>query len=764
MITGVSGSGKSTIAFDILFAEGQRRYLESLNAYARQFVQPAARPDVDAVLGIPPTVAIEQRSSRGGHKSTVGTLTEIHHFLRLLFVKLGIQHCPDCGTAIEAQTAEAILARLMRDYRGQRIRLYAPLVSARKGYYTELARWCAARGFTRLRVDGALLPTDPWPRLDRFREHDIALPLDEQTVDPARETELRTALEEALAYGKGVVHVERVRRGGRSEETVFSTLRACAGCGRSFPEPDPRLFSYNSRHGWCTGCHGTGLRGVTDAEGEEARDEETAATAETCPQCEGKRLRPEALAVRFQNRSIADYAALPVSRAATLFDGLRLRGRDAEIARDILVELRARLSFLARVGLSYLALDRGAPTLSGGEAQRIRLAAQLGSSLRGVCYILDEPTIGLHPRDNRMLLDTLQELAARDNTLLVVEHDEETIRRAEHLIDIGPGAGVNGGKVVATGNLKALMRCRESSPPHAVATAASSFMPRRAVNGKDRSGLLLLREVVFNNLRIPELHIPLGRLVCLTGVSGSGKSTLLRQVLHGNLQRLLGEHRPRGKRRPGTLLGCGELLGWESIERILEVDQTPIGLTPRSCPATYVGFWDDIRRLFADTAEARLRGYKASRFPSTSPAALRACEGQGVKKIAMNFLPDVRVACEVCGGARFSRETLAIHYRERDIGVLAMSVDEAEEFFIHHPRIHRAAAAAGCRSRLLTWGKPVPPCRAARHSAAGHRAGAGTPGRTVADGESGGGKARDKSVLYVSTSPRSGSIWPTSSA
>ncbi len=761
VITGVSGSGKSTIAFDILFAEGQRRYLESLNAYARQFVQPATRPDVDAVLGIPPTVAIEQRSSRGGHKSTVGTLTEIHHFLRLLFVKLGIQHCPDCGVAIQAQTAEEILARLMRDYRGQRIRFHAPLVSARKGYYTELARWCAARGFTHLRVDGELLPTDPWPRLDRFREHDIALPLGEQAVDPAREAVLRTALEEALAYGKGVLQVEHGKRGGRREETVFSTLRACSGCGRSFPEPDPRLFSYNSRHGWCPGCHGTGLRGVTDAEGEEAKNEEAAAAAETCPQCEGRRLRPEALAVRFQGRSIADYAAQPVSRAAALFDGLRLRGRDAEIARDILVELRARLSFLARVGLSYLALDRGAPTLSGGEAQRIRLAAQLGSSLRGVCYILDEPTIGLHPRDNRMLLDTLQELSARDNTLLVVEHDEDTIRRAEHLIDIGPGAGVNGGRVVAAGHIGALMRSRESLTGRMLAhPLRHPFMPRRTVHSKDRSGLLL-HDVALNNLRIPEVHIPLGRLVCLTGVSGSGKSTLLRQVLHGNLKRLLGEHRPRSKRRRGALQGCGELRGWEGIERILEVDQTPIGLTPRSCPATYVGFWDDIRRLFADTAEARLRGYKASRFSfNVAGGRCEACEGQGVKKIAMNFLPDVRVSCEVCGGTRFARETLAIHYRERNIGeVLAMSVDEAEAFFVHHARIHRALKLLqDVGLGYLTLGQPSPTLsggEAQRIKLVTELARV-RPAEQLPTARSGGNKARDKSVLYVLDEPTVG--------
>ena len=685
-ITGVSGSGKSTVAFDILFAEGQRRYLESLNAYARQFVQPAARPDVDAVLGIPPTVAIEQRTSRGGHKSTVGTLTEIHHFLRLLFVKLGVQYCPDCDVPIEAQSADGILARLMTDYRGRRIRLYAPLVSGRKGYYTELARWCAARGFAELRVDGKLLPTAPWPRLDRFREHDIALPCGEHPVDPRREGRLRQALDEALAYGKGVVHVASSGRGG--QERIFSTLRACPCCGRSFPEPDPRLFSYNSRHGWCPACHGSGLEGVTGEDGEEDAGKE--GSARRCPACRGQRLRPEALAIRFRERSIADYAALTVTASEQAFQRLKLRGREAEIARDIIAELRARLSFLSRVGLSYLTLDRGAPTLSGGEAQRIRLAAQLGSNLRGVCYILDEPTIGLHTRDNRMLLDTLAELAARDNTLLVVEHDEDTIRRADHIIDLGPGAGVNGGRVVAQGDLKTLMRSRESLTGRMLARPLRHpLMPRRPTDPKGGPALRL-EGIELNNLRGLDAVVPLGRLVCLTGVSGSGKSTLLRQVVHDNLHRLLAARRDR-RRRP-ALRGCRAVSGWEAVERVLEVDQTPIGLTPRSCPATYVGFWDEIRRLYAGTTEARLRGYGPGRFSfNVAGGRCEACAGQGMQRIEMSFLPDVRVDCDVCGGARFSAETLAVHYRGRSIGdVLAMSVDEATEFFAHHESVHRA--------------------------------------------------------------------------
>ncbi len=457
VITGVSGSGKSTVAFDILFNEGQRRYLESLNAYARQFVQPAARADVDAIYGIPPTVAIEQRTSRGGRKSTVATLTEVYHFLRLLFVKLGTQYCPDCDLPVEPQTAESLLAQLCKTHRNCDITLLAPLVAARKGYYTDLARWAASKGFDRLRVDGELRPTEPWPRLERYREHDIELPVGSLRVSTRNEAGLRALLLRALEFGKGVVMVQ-----APAGETVFSTRRACPGCGRSFEALDPRLFSYNSRHGWCEDCYGTGLR-LEGFDAEQTGEEIWwtdwwEGEAPACPGCAGRRLNPVALAVRYRDRSIADFTGQTVAAAGEFFEKLRLTGREADIARDILPELRSRLHFLADVGLSYLTLDRAAPTLSGGEAQRIRLAAQFGSNLRGVCYILDEPTIGLHPRDNRLLLDTLGRLEGKGNTIVVVEHDEDTIRRAEHIIDLGPGAGVNGGEVVAAGSVARLMK------------------------------------------------------------------------------------------------------------------------------------------------------------------------------------------------------------------------------------------------------------------------------------------------------------------
>jgi excinuclease ABC subunit A len=463
VVTGVSGSGKSTLAFDIIFNEGQRRYLESLNAYARQFVQPAARPDVDAIYGIPPTVAIEQRTSRGGRKSTVATLTEIYHFLRLLFQKLGTQFCPTCDVPIEPQTPATIAERLLKQHKGSRITLLSPLVVARKGYYTELAKWANARGYKHLRVDGEMIPTFQWPRLNRFKEHTIELPVATISVQKDNADSLERNVVKALDLGKGLVHVlDPDAR--KAKVQVFSVKRACPSCGTSFAELDPRLFSFNSKHGWCEGCFGTGVQ-LEDFDEEQSGEESAWVEAEgedgdavVCEICDGQRLNPIALHVKFRDRNIAELTRQAIDETVAFVGRLKLTKREGEIARDLMAEIKSRLAFLQRVGLGYLPLDRSAPTLSGGEAQRIRLAAQLGSNLQGVCYVLDEPTIGLHPRDNRVLLDALGELARNRNTLIVVEHDEDTIRRADHVIDLGPGAGVRGGQVVAAGNVAALMK------------------------------------------------------------------------------------------------------------------------------------------------------------------------------------------------------------------------------------------------------------------------------------------------------------------
>lgn len=682
VVTGVSGSGKSTLAFDIIFNEGQRRYLESLNAYARQFVQPAARPEVDAIHGIPPTVAIEQRTSRGGRKSTVATLTEIYHFLRLLYVKLGTQHCPDCNVPIEPQSPEAIAARIIEDFSGRTVDLLAPLVVARKGLYTDLAKWAGAKGYRELRVDGQRINVKPWPRLDRFKEHDIELPVARLGISARGEADLRSKLAEALQYGKGVV---QVLPQGAKHAIVFSTKRACPGCGASFAELDPRLFSFNSKQGWCTDCFGTGAQ-LEDFDAEQSGEEATwnewhPSEVATCEGCHGERLNPIARAVRFRDRSLGALTCQTVADTRKQFSKLKLSTRERAIARDLLAEIDSRLAFLERVGLGYLTLDRSAPSLSGGEAQRIRLAAQLGSNLRGVCYVLDEPTIGLHPRDNRILLDALGELAAHENTLLVVEHDEDTIRRADHVIDLGPGAGVRGGRIVGRGKVDELIANPDSITGRFLREPLRHpAQPHRPVVARTES--LLIEQATLHNLHGLDVRIPLGRLVAVTGVSGSGKSTLARDVLFTSASALVGK---TGKSAGAT--GCRGIRGLAAVDRVLEVDQTPIGKTPRSCPATYVGIWDDIRRIYAGTSEARLRGYGPGRFSFNTPGGrCDACEGQGVQTIEMSFLPDVKVGCDVCGGRRFNAETLAVTWRDRSIGdVLAMSIEDAAEFFASQP-------------------------------------------------------------------------------
>ncbi len=827
VVTGVSGSGKSTLAFDILFNEGQRRYLESLNAYARSIVQPAGRPEVDAVYGIPPTVAIEQRLSRGGRKSTVGTTTEVWHFLRLLFVKLGTQHCIHDGTPVAPQSLDSIAAQLMRNFRGQHIGLLAPLVMNRKGVYTELADWARPRGFTHLRVDGHFLPTTGFPRLDRFKEHTIELPVFSLDVTPESEPALRSALAAALQHGKGVLHVlsgldglrEAMAAGAPTASIgtlgVFSTLRACPLCSTSYAELDPRLFSYNSKHGWCPDCVGTGVklskeqRQVFD---DSVKDDDNKGREQTfveadvedladvvCPSCHGTRLNATARAVKFGLQLATDASANTTARAAiagvsitdlarlsvsdmrvwveTLQQLGRLSERESGIARDLIPEILGRLKFLEQVGLGYLTLDRGAPTLSGGEAQRIRLAAQLGSNLQGVCYVLDEPTIGLHARDNLMLLGALRHLSDQGNTLVVVEHDEDTIRHAEHIIDIGPSAGKRGGRLVAQGGVADLQNAADSQTGRYLLHAMRHpVQPRRLVNAFDliasgadaeRAGRqnyvnhevrasavqwgsdpnfsftppdkkakaskklgsdphftgqgeqtwITVKSATLHNLQAITVHVPLQRLVAVTGVSGSGKSTLARDVLLANVQTAVQKRSTKAGRdalQAGENIpwaGCDSVAGFEAVDRVLEVDQTPIGKTPRSCPATYIGFWDTIRKLFADTLEAKARGYAANRFSfNTGEGRCPSCEGQGIRTIAMSFLPDVKVLCETCKGARFNPETQAVTWRGKNIGdVLQMEVDEAVDFFAAMPVIaHPLQLLKDVGLGYLTLGQPSP--------------------------------------------------------
>ena len=759
VVTGVSGSGKSTLAFDILFNEGQRRYLESLNAYARSIVQPAGRPEVDAVYGIPPTVAIEQRLSRGGRKSTVGTTTEVWHFLRLLYVKLGIQHCIHDGAAVQPQNPDSIAAQLMRNFKGQHIGLLAPLVSNRKGVYTELADWARPRGFTHLRVDGDFLPTTGFPRIDRFKEHSIELPVASLDVLPSKETELREALTKALEHGKGVVHVlsdldglraammAGVSAVGIGRVQVFSTLRACPVCSTSYAELDPRLFSYNSKHGWCPDCVGTGVKLSKDQRkvfDDSVRDDDSKGREQTfaepeiedladtaCPTCQGTRLNATARAVSFGASpadgsggiGITELARMSVTEVRQWFEGLSLSGREAEIARDLVPEIKSRLEFLEEVGLGYLTLDRGAPTLSGGEAQRIRLAAQLGSNLQGVCYVLDEPTIGLHARDNQILLNALHKLGEKGNTLVVVEHDEDTIRRADHIIDIGPSAGKRGGRLVAEGSVADIQNAADSQTGRYLRDAirhplqARRLVPAPDPKAEHNGEWLTVHGADLHNLQDVTATLPLHRLVVVTGVSGSGKSTLARDVLLANVQAVViqrmtkaGRDADAAGKRPAWA-GCSSVDGYEVIDRVLEVDQTPIGKTPRSCPATYIGFWDTIRKLFADTLEAKARGYGPARFSfNTGEGRCPGCEGAGVRTIEMSFLPDVKVPCEVCHGARFNPETLAVSWRGKSIGdVLKMEVDEAVEFFASMPNIaHPLQLLKDVGLGYLTLGQPSP--------------------------------------------------------
>lgn len=724
VVTGVSGSGKSTLAFDLLFAEGQRRFLDSMSAYARQFVEQLARPDVDLIAGIPPTVSIEQRLAQGGGKSTVATVTEAHHFLRLLYARLGVPHCPDCRLPVQAQTRDQICERLREEARRHGpLVLLAPVIRLRKGFHTEVAVWAARHGYPEIRADGRLVSSGDPLRLDRFREHNVEvvtgrlkLSAKQAVVEgtgadsPAT---LQDLVDATLKLGHGIL----LALDQQGEVRTHSTERNCPGCGTSIPPLDPKMFSYNSPQGWCPRCRGFGElfylpdveRGARADAIEESWFDWMEGKREVCPECGGARLNPVARAVRLPWRSPAcgslgeqptleHWNAASVEAAGEWLAKVRLEGRDAAIARDIIPEIKERLKFLREVGLGYVQLGRAVTTLSGGEAQRIRLAAQLGSNLAGVLYVLDEPTIGLHARDNEMLLDCLDRLRERGNSLVVVEHDEATMRRADYIIDLGPGAGVEGGRLVAAGTLAEILRHKESLTGQWL--RASHRYPargqRRPVErpARKRGAVtethLVLAQANRHNLRDLTVAIPLGRFVAVTGVSGSGKSTLVRDCLLPALARALekGEG-DAGKDEPCITAGAA------ALRAVHEVDQSPIGRTPRSIPATYVGFFDFIRALFAQTPEARLRGYGPGRFSFNSPAGRCAeCQGAGTTKLEMSFLPPAYVTCEACGGRRFTPETLDVRWGGRNIAeVLELSVEEARDFFAAIPRVRRALDA-----------------------------------------------------------------------
>ncbi|MFH2069210.1 MAG: excinuclease ABC subunit UvrA [Candidatus Omnitrophota bacterium] len=761
VVTGVSGSGKSSLAFDTLYAEGQRRYIESLSAYARQFLEQLQKPDVEHIWGLPPAIAIEQRRSSANPRSTVATITEIYDYLRLLFSRAGIPHCPKCKTEITRQTVQEITDKILGLPKGTPVQILSPLVRGRKGEYQELFNQTAKAGFLRVRVDGKFHEVSEPIKLSRYKVHNIDVLVDTIPVSGSEKKRITESVETGLKLGKSLLTVS-----ASGNDILFSERYACPTCGASFEEFTPRMFSFNSPYGACTGCKGLGtkivfdpdlvvpekrktlkngaikswhsaggrnlyfhyrylLRDLAKAAGftldyrfcdltkeqkrallygseeydfegvipnlerryleteSEYRREDLAHYMRQlpCPECKGARLKPESLAVTVAGRNIWDLCRMSVETAMNLFSGLKLDQRRAIISKQVTKEIRSRLQFLVSVGLEYLTLDRVGHTLSGGESERIRLATQVGSGLVGVLYILDEPSIGLHQRDNRKLLTTLRELRDLGNTVMVVEHDEETIRSADYLVDLGPGAGIYGGKVVAAGPFSAILSAPDSVTGKYLKRELEIPVPRKR-RPFDAQRYVEVRGAAEFNLKKIDVKIPLGLFVCITGVSGSGKSTLVDEIIHKGLRRILyGTRELPGKHK--------DIVNANLINKVIEVDQSPIGRTPRSNPATYTGLFTGTRDLFSRLPESRLRGYSSGRFSfNVKGGRCEACQGEGITKIEMHFLPDIFVPCEVCHGTRYNRETLEILYKGKSIAeVLKMQIQEAAEFFRKIPGI-----------------------------------------------------------------------------
>lgn len=774
VVTGLSGSGKSSLVFDTIYAEGQRRYVESLSSYARQFLGLMEKPDVDQIDGLSPAISIDQKSTTRNPRSTVGTVTEIYDYLRLLFARIGIPHCPLCGKEISRQTSEQIVHQILDLEKGSRVMLLAPIIKDKKGEHKYVFEGLKKAGYTRIRVDGKIFDIDEEFKLHKNYKHTIDAVVDRLMVDSRNRKRLFESVEQGLNLGEGVVYVLEV---DKNKEVSFSQNFACESCGISLPEISPRSFSFNSPYGACPACTGLGTKlevdpdlvvpnpKLTIAEGAirpwarttakmgwytqileavgnkygfsintpfkdlskkaiektmygtgeeiievpvgseryyetkfegvlanlERRYRETDSdyvrkeiekymTIKVCTTCNGNRLKPEFSKVTVAGTTIVDIVNMPIEECLKFFENIDLSERDQEIARQILKEVRARLGFMLNVGLNYLTLDRSARTLSGGEAQRIRLATQIGSSLMGVLYILDEPSIGLHQRDNSRLIDTLKKLRNLGNTVIVVEHDTETMESADWLIDVGPGAGEHGGKIVSEGTPAQVKKDKKSITGQYLSHSKVVTCPMKRRQGNGKSIEILGAEE--NNLRKIDVRIPLGRMVCVTGVSGSGKSSLINDTLAKKLSNLY--HRAQlvaGKHK--------EIIGLKNLDKVIDIDQSPIGRTPRSNPATYTGVFTNIRELFAATPDAKMRGYKAGRFSfNVKGGRCEACHGEGILKIEMHFLPDVYVTCEECKGKRYNKEALEIHYKGKSIAdVLDMTVEEALDFFANIPAI-----------------------------------------------------------------------------